>query len=158
MTVGIQIVSRSADVPGECVVDGPVARHAEALAPWYLNQGYAVARQAGKFVKMHRLAWVIMNGPPVPPIIDHINRNKLDNRIENLRPASARLNTLNRTLPNSTGARGVRFFSRSTRRPYMARIKGLDGRRRHLGSFATIEEASAAYEAALKAEIAKEVR
>jgi len=59
--------------------------------------------------------------------VDHINRNGLDNRRENLRWASNSLNTLNRVDPrtNKTGYRGVYFDSR--KRSYWIRLK-VDGR------------------------------
>jgi hypothetical protein len=50
-----------------------------------------------KQLKLHRLIWIAENGlPPVGSQIDHINRNKLDNRLVNLRLADAKLNAANR--------------------------------------------------------------
>lgn len=50
-----------------------------------------------KQIKLHRLMWIAKNGlPPTGSLIDHINRNKLDNRLENLRMVDAKENSNNR--------------------------------------------------------------
>lgn len=50
-----------------------------------------------KQVKLHRVIWIAKNGiPPLGKVIDHINRKKDDNRIENLRLADPVLNSKNR--------------------------------------------------------------
>lgn len=60
---------------------------------WYLRDGYAVAMIDGRYVKMHRFI-MMENDPSV--IIDHINRDRLDNQSENLRRISATENANNR--------------------------------------------------------------
>lgn len=48
-------------------------------------------------IKLHRLVWIAAFGlPPTGMVIDHINRDKADNRIANLRLADAALNSQNR--------------------------------------------------------------
>lgn len=50
-----------------------------------------------KQVKLHRLIWIAVNGiPPKGMMIDHINRTKTDNRINNLRLVNATENSRNR--------------------------------------------------------------
>lgn len=50
-----------------------------------------------KQVKLHRIIWISRNGLiPKDKVIDHINRIKSDNRIINLRLATAKLNSKNR--------------------------------------------------------------
>ncbi|MFA5291420.1 MAG: HNH endonuclease signature motif containing protein [Phycisphaerae bacterium] len=56
--------------------------------------------------KKYTLARLLM-GPGENEVVDHINRNRLDNRRCNLRIVSPRQNSLNRTSKNSTGLIGV---------------------------------------------------
>ncbi|EDI8735816.1 hypothetical protein GEM21_05490 [Salmonella enterica] len=61
-----------------------------------------------RFYKVHRLIyWLLKN--EWPEQIDHENKNRSDNRIENLRPATTRLNQMNRDKPitNKSGYIGV---------------------------------------------------
>ena len=79
----------------------------------------------------------------VPPEIDHVNGNKADNRVENLRPADHSQNQAN-TAPraNETGFRGVRFVPKTGR--WAARIY-VAGKEIRIGTFGSPEEAAAAY-------------
>jgi hypothetical protein len=82
---------------------------------------------------------------------DHINGNKLDNRRANLRLVTPSINGLNRRGPNrgnSSGIRGVSYSPElSIRSPWRAQIM-VGRKQRHLGLFATKEEALAARRAA----------
>lgn len=60
---------------------------------WYLNGGYPVARIEGRLVYLHVL---LVGKAPRGYHIDHINRNKLDNRRQNLRIVTAAENIRNR--------------------------------------------------------------
>jgi hypothetical protein len=77
------------------------------------GKGYMATKISGKHYCIHRLIWMWHHGD-MPEQIDHINRNSLDNRIENLRPATASQNTMNRKLfANSTsGCRGVSWHKK----------------------------------------------
>lgn len=79
-----------------------------------INQVYYKVQLLGKTVTMHRVVWLYKNPScykysEVPPLLDHTNKNRHDNRYENLRPASYRLNNFNvRTQGKGTSAfRGV---------------------------------------------------
>jgi hypothetical protein len=93
----------------------------------------------------HRLAWLLIYGEPVPETIDHIDRDKRNNAIANLRAASAGQNHINSGLfaHNTSGVRGVHI----KRGRFLAKIR-FNQRHIHLGTYATIEEAAAAYRAA----------
>lgn len=66
-----------------------VARHS-----WYYRDGYALTKINNKEVRMHRYILQITD-PEI--IVDHINRNRLDNRRENLRPYTQIQNANNRS-------------------------------------------------------------
>lgn len=93
----------------------------------------------------HRLAWLYVHGRWPSPAIDHINCNPSDNRIENLREATASQNLANRVLARVplSGARGVYRRGRS----FSCRLS-IDGKQKHIGSFSSIEAAEDAYRAA----------
>lgn len=99
----------------------------------------------------HRLIWMLANQQQIPlgMDVDHINRDKLDNRPVNLRLATPTQNKANtgKQRNNSTGYKGV-FNDKGK---FRAKIKA-NGIQRFLGSYSTAEAAAAAYDcAALKA-------
>jgi hypothetical protein len=98
----------------------------------------------------HRLAWLLYYKEWPTKLVDHIDGNKTNNSISNLRLALPSQNTYNATLSNknTSGYKGVSKVSNSTK--YMARIKDLDGKTKYLGLFLTPEEASEAYNKAAK--------
>lgn len=52
------------------------------------SYGYLIFKIKGKQYKAHRIVWLLCKGSFPDTEIDHINRNKLDNRIENLRESN----------------------------------------------------------------------
>lgn len=60
---------------------------------WYYKDGYALAKINGKETRMHRL--VMRENDPLK-VVDHKNRDRLDNRKENLRVFTPRQNANNR--------------------------------------------------------------
>lgn len=101
-----------------------------------------------KFYRAHRLVWIYYNGEiPIGLDIDHINRVKTDNRIQNLRLATNAQNTQNVTKRKdcSSGYKGV--YYRKDVEKWVARI-GIDNKRIHLGFYETAELAGEAYKSA----------
>lgn len=93
----------------------------------------------------HQLAFLYMTGDFPRRMVDHINREKDDNRWGNLREATPGENALNAPLraTNTSGFRGVRKTRNGKR--WMARGK-LNGVCSHIGVFDSAEEAAAAAE------------
>lgn len=112
------------------------------------GQGYRVLMVQNYCVRAHRVAWALHYGKWPEGFIDHINGNRSDNRISNLRDVTNALNLQNSHKPqknSSTGFRGV-FLDR--RRGRFTVELSANRVRHRLGSFSTAEEAYAAYLAA----------
>jgi hypothetical protein len=74
------------------------------------SDGYLDVMIDGKRVLQHRLAWFMHYGEEAPAIVDHINGNKSDNRIENLRDGTNGVNEMNSkpSVKSPFNVRGVR--------------------------------------------------
>jgi len=107
-----------------------------------LRTGYRSIHVSGRRYQEHRLIFLWWHGE-FPEQIDHINRDKSDNRIENLRRCTHSTNQINtNNRQSSSGIRGVRRVEKTGR--WMARIYK-NGKEIRVGTFSTQEEASAAY-------------
>lgn len=76
--------------------------------------GYICLSVDKKRVLAHRLAWMFVYGEEPKNCLDHINRNKKDNRISNLREVSRAENNQNQSIStrNKSGAPGVGWDKR----------------------------------------------
>jgi hypothetical protein len=101
------------------------------------KQGYLATKIHGHHYCVHKLIWLWHYGE-IPDQLDHINRDSLDNRIENLRPATASQNTMNRKLfsNNRSGCRGVSWNKRQNK--WFAYVD-VNKRRKNLGYFQDLE-------------------
>lgn len=111
--------------------------------------GYKTGTIFAKGYSAHRIAWLLVHGDWPNAEIDHINGDKSDNRIDNLRDVNDRENHLNqkRRGNNSSGVIGVRYFSPTKR--WHAYIS-IDGKRIPLGNYRYFDSAVAARKAAEK--------
>lgn len=108
------------------------------------NKGYVYIGIDGVRYSAHRLAWLYMYDVWPAVEIDHRDRNPSNNAIDNLRLATRKQNNANigASKNNKSGVKGVCFEKR--RRKWRAVIS-VDGKQRHLGLFAKIDDARAAY-------------
>ena len=108
------------------------------------SSGYLQVK-LGKPVLVHRIIWFMFNND-LPDQIDHIDRNRMNNRIENLRASNNMKNQHNSSVrkDNKTGCPGVNV---NTNGKYQARIS-VNGKRINLGSHVNLKNAVDAYIAA----------
>ncbi len=98
----------------------------------------------GKSYMAHRIVYFLHHGvDPENAMIDHINGNGLDNRIQNLRLATQQENQRNQQKPikNKSGFRGVTWHNQAKK--WKARIK-INYKEKHLGLFIELTDAVAA--------------
>jgi len=104
------------------------------------SEGYLLVQLGVKHYALHRLAWLYVYGKYPEGVIDHLDHNKKNNAIENLRDISQLENCKNQKLQtnNTSGFTGVHWHKR--RKKWIADIK-IDNKKKHLGCFDSIEEA-----------------
>lgn len=124
-------------------------RYAGGVAGNLNPQGYRLIAVIDRQYLAHRLAWLMVHGAWPTNQIDHINGDRDDNRIENLRDVTGAENARNRRLQadNATGRTGVTAYPFQGQLRFVARIR-VGGKLHHLGYFATVEEAAEARRAA----------
>lgn len=122
---------------------------------WCVTNGYAGRRvlEGGHWrgQRFHRVVLERKLDRELSPdeVTDHINRNRLDNRRENLRPVSAYENTQNRTRINRTNTSGVGGVSWHRAANKWVAQRHRPGLSRYVKRFATFEEAVEALDAIL---------
>lgn len=111
------------------------------------KDGYRAAQILQRKRFLHRLAYLYVHGEWPDGPIDHINGDKTDNRIANLRATTLAVNTQNQRRAMSTSRTGVLGVSPLKCGRFQAQIK-VGGRSKYLGLYPSKEEAYAAYVAA----------
>jgi len=111
------------------------------------SKGYLRIRVKDRTFRAHRLAWWLFYGEWPAYSIDHINRDRSDNRICNLRSASRVENQGNSKLNsnNTSGYKGVTYDGKRWR-SYIS----IENKTKLLGVFDTKEQAAEAYAAAAR--------
>lgn len=103
------------------------------------TKGYIILKIKGKQFKAHRIAWFLHTGKFPENVIDHINRDRSDNRIVNLRDVKCEVNVNNieRTPNKDTGEISI-YYDTSTKG---LRSKYTTSYERKKYRFRTLEEA-----------------
>jgi len=111
----------------------------------------------GRYYRAHRLAWLYVHGEWPPSMIDHINGDPSDNRLANLRVATASQNQGNAKprKDNAYGTKGVTWHK--SHKKWQARIV-IDGKQTHLGHFADKQAAIETYRRAAEAQFGEFAR
>jgi hypothetical protein len=114
----------------------------------WLENGYIRISIFNQTFQAHRLAWFYIYGC-FPKEIDHINIDRLDNRLCNLRKVTHQQNCFNFPLnkKNTSGYTGVSFVKKLNK--FRATIV-INYKQKHLGVFKTAEDANLAYQNAKK--------
>ena len=108
-----------------------------------MSSGYFSGRIFVRHYLSHRVAWAIYSGAWPERQIDHINGNKSDNRIVNLRSATSQENSKNRAIgiKNTSGTIGVSWSEQKSK--WLVRINK-NGRQIAIGSFKSKDDAISA--------------
>lgn len=116
------------------------AQHLQGEIAGFIGaNGYWHVYHEGKLLKGHRVAWYLTYGT-WPKTIDHVNGDRLDNRLDNLREAtySQQQHNKGRQSNNTSGIKGVCWFE--SKQMWAARVQ-VAGKRKFLGYFPTPEAA-----------------
>jgi hypothetical protein len=107
------------------------------------GKGYGRVKLWGRQHQAHRIAWLISRGEWPAGDIDHINGDRADNRLANLRDVPSTVNAENRRTASRHAATKVLGVSMEGTR-FKARVR-VNKREVYLGLFDTAEQAHAAY-------------
>jgi len=148
-------LGRVKSLPKEWVTgNGTILKHEGKILKGSTSRGYRLIQLSVngnvKAYKIHQLVAMaflnhIPNGHEL--VIDHINDNKLDNRVENLQIVTQRFNAFKTQGKYSSKFKGVNWHKKGNK--WVAQIS-INGKRKHLGLFKCELSASYAYQKALK--------
>ena len=109
------------------------------------KEGYWQIKFRRKLYFAHRLAWLYVYGEWPKEKTDHINGNKSDNRIANLRDVTQSQNMQNQHRAMKTNRAGFLGVCTGRRGNRFAAVINVDGRQKRLGWFGSPEEAHEVY-------------
>jgi HNH endonuclease len=110
------------------------------------NKGYKYASINRNKYLAHRVVWKMINGSE-PLIVDHINHDQTDNRIDNLRSVDQFVNTRN-CKPSKNNTSGVNGVYWSAQHGKWAASINFNYRKKHIGLYSSLDEAALARKAA----------
>lgn len=118
--------------------------HAGKAAGVLSVNGYIALTVNSKKTYGHTVAWVMCHGEMPRHQIDHVNGNRADNRIENLRDVPQSKNMRNKAIQsnNTSGCTGVCWCKRRNR--WLVRIQTPEGKTKQVGRYKELDEAVAA--------------
>lgn len=118
-----------------------IGKHRQGdIAGYINNKGYYSVWAINNYYLVHRIIWkMVYNEDPIE--IDHIDRNRSNNKLNNLRAIKLGVNQQNR--PNIKEHVGIRLINRR----YKVRIT-VNSKEIHIGTFPSLETAIAARKAA----------
>jgi hypothetical protein len=121
------------------------SKHIGDTAGGLTSEGYSRLMVDGIEYRAHRLAWFYCFKEWPELEIDHIDGNRSNNRLDNLREATRTENSYNTGIKstNITGIKGITFYKRTGK--YQAKIR-IKGKVTHLGYFDSADKAKTAYE------------
>lgn len=112
-----------------------------------LNSAHSMGYRSGKvlYVDMlaHRVVWALSHGEWPTNTIDHINGDKTDNRPSNLRDVMHAENMKNLPYRGGASSGHIGVWHRAKNRKFDAYLT-IAGKKKHVGSFSTLDEAVAA--------------
>jgi len=110
-----------------------VAKKVGDFAGTFDKTGYWKTSLNGKSFLVHRIVWQLFNGDIADGmVIDHIDRDSTNNKIENLRMVTTSVNSRNSSMysTNSTGITGVTYWEPINRPPRYSAFWREDGKLR----------------------------
>jgi len=104
------------------------------------HYGYIVINFKKKSYQAHRLAWLYVHGYLPLQQIDHINRDRSDNRLINLRLATHSLNNQNKEIQrnNTSGCKGLSYQKKNKK--WVSHI-GINNKKNRIGQYENIADA-----------------
>lgn len=113
----------------------------------YWSDGYFVVKLERINIRAHRAAWMLYHGITLTTAqqIDHINGDRGDNKIENLRVVTPSVNSQNRHKPRSGNMSGFMGVTATRTTGIWTATVCLEGKNHYLGRFTTPEAAHQAY-------------
>lgn len=122
---------------GNNIYAGRLVGNLNAKALGSRNARYITTKIRGQHWCVHKLIYLYHHGY-MPEQLDHINGNTLDNRIENLRPATSAENMRNRKIfvNNKSGCKGVCWHNRISK--WQVSV-GVNKKQKHIGYFDDLE-------------------